>query len=53
MVLVFFFLARLRLARNESIPSVIRRRYGHDPLKLLQNFEKLGNKIRKVELELV
>ena len=38
--------------RNESIPSVTRRRYGHDVLKLLRNFEKLDYEIRKVELDI-
>ena len=33
-------------------PSVIRRRYGHGTLKLLQNFEKLHYKIRKDELDI-
>ena len=42
---------RVRFPRNESIPSVIRRRYGHDTLKLLRNFEKLDYKIRKVGLD--
>ena len=50
-MLVFLFLARVRFPRNESIPSVIRRRYGHDTLKPLRNFEKLDYKIRKVELD--
>ena len=51
-VLVFLFLARACFPCNESIPSVIRRRYGHDTLKLLQNFEKLNYKIRNVELDI-
>ena len=51
MVLVFLFLARVCFPRNESIPSVIRRKYGHDTLKPLRNFEKLDYKIRKVELD--
>ena len=52
MVLVFLLIARVRFHRNESIPSVIRRRYGHDTLKLLRNFEKLDSKIRKIELDI-
>ena len=48
---VFLFLARVRFPRNESIPSVIRR-YGHDTLKILRNFEKLDYKIRKAELHM-
>ena len=51
-VLVFLFLPRVRFPHNESIPSVIRRRYGHDTLKLLRSFEKLDYKIRKVELDI-
>ena len=51
-VLVFLLLARVRFPRNEWIPSVIRRIHGHDTLKLLQNFEKLDYKIRKVELDI-
>ena len=51
-VLVGLLLARVRFPRNESILSVIRRRYGHDTLKLLRNFEKLGYKIRKVGLDI-
>ena len=37
---------------SQSIPSVIGRRYGHDTIKLLRNFEKLDYKIRKVELDM-
>ena len=51
-VLVFFFLAWVRFLRNESIPRVTRRRYGHDTLKLLRNFEKLDYKIRNIELDI-
>ena len=51
-VLVFFFLALVRFLRNESIPWVTRRRYGHDTLKLLRNFEKLDYKIRNIELDI-
>ena len=51
-VLVFLFLARVCFPQNESILSGIRRRYGHDTLKLLRNFEKLDYKIRKVELDI-
>ena len=51
-VLVFLFLARVCFPRNESILSVIRRRYGHDTLKLLRNFEKSDYKIRKVGLDI-
>ena len=51
-MLVLLFLARVRFPRNESIPSVIRRRYGHDKLKLLRNFENLDYKTRKVELDI-
>ena len=51
-MLVLLFLAKLRFVRNESIPSVIRRRYEHDTLKLLRNFEKLDNKIRKAQLDI-
>ena len=51
-MLVFMFLARVRFPRNESIPSVIKRRYGDDTLKLLRNFERLDYKFRKVELDI-
>ena len=51
-MLVFLFLARVRFPRNEWIPLVTRRRYGHDTLKLLRNFQKLDYKIRKVKLDI-
>ena len=50
--LVLFFPAWVRFLSNESIPSVTRRRYGHDTLKLLRNFEKLDYKIRNIELDI-
>ena len=50
--LVFLFLARTRLPKTESIPSIIRRRYGDKVLREVRQFEKLDYKLRKVQLDL-
>ena len=50
--LVFLFLARIRFPKTESIPSIIRRRYGDKVLREVRQFEKLDYKLRKVQLDL-
>ena len=50
--LVFMFLARIRFPKTESIPSIIRRRYGDKVLREVRQFEKLDYKLRKVQLDL-
>ena len=52
MVLVFLFLARLRFPSTESLPSIVRRRYGSNILKLVRKFEKIDYKLRKAELDI-
>ena len=51
--LAFLFLARICFLRlNESIPSIIPRRYGDKVLREERQFEKLDYKLRKVQLDL-
>ena len=50
--LVFLFLARIRFPKTESIPSIIRRRYGDKVLREVRQFEKFDYKLRKVQLDL-
>ena len=50
--LVFLFLSRIRFPKTESIPSIIRRRYGEKLLKEVRKFEKLDYKLWKVQLDL-
>ena len=51
-ILVLLFLARIRFPKTESIPSIIRRRYGDKVLREVRQFEKLDYKLRKVQLDL-
>ena len=51
-VLVFLFLARIRFPRNESIPSIVRRRYSGEILKTIRKFEKVDYKVRKAKLDI-
>ena len=50
--LVFLFLARTRFPKTESIPSIIRRRYGDKVLREVRQFQKSDYKLRKVQLDL-
>lgn len=53
-IVVWFVIAiaRFRFPLNESIPTVIRRRYGGNVVKLIRKFERLDCKLRKAELDL-
>ena len=51
-VLVFLFLARIRFPRNESIASIVRKRYSGEILKTIRKFEKVYNKLRKAKLDI-
>ena len=46
------FLARIRFPKTESIPSIIRRRYGDKVLREICQFEKLDYKHGKLQLDL-
>ena len=48
----YLFLARICFPKTESIPSIIRRRYGDKVLREVRQFEKLDYKLRKVQLDL-
>ena len=52
MSIVFLFLVRLRFPSLLSTVQVIRNRYGNEVVKLMQKFEKLDFKYRKVLLDL-
>ena len=45
------FLARICFPKTESIPSIIRRRYGDKVLREVRQFEKSDYKLRKVQLD--
>ena len=51
-VLVFLFLARIRFPRNESIASIVRKRYSEEILKTIRKFEKVDYKLRKAKLDI-
>ena len=51
-VLVFLFLARIRFPKNESISSIVRKRYSGDVLKAVRKFEKVDYKLRKAKLDI-
>ena len=51
-VWVLIALARLRFPVNESLLSVIRRRYNDNTVRLIRRFERLDRKLRKAELDL-
>ena len=46
--IVFLFLVRLRFPSKLSTIQVIRNRYGNDTVELVQQFEKLDYKYRKI-----
>ena len=50
-VLVFLFLARIRFPKNESISSIVRKRYSGDVLKAVRKFEKVDYKLRKAKID--
>ena len=49
-VLVFLFLARVRFPRNESIASIVRKRYRGEILMEIRKFEKVDCKLWKAKL---
>ena len=51
-VLLFLFLARIRFPRNESIASIVRKRYSGEILKTIPKFEKVDYKLRKARLDI-
>ena len=51
-VLVFIFLARIRFPKNESISSIVRKRYSGEVLKVIRKFEKVDYKLRKAKLDI-
>ena len=51
-VLVFLFLARIRFPKNESISSIVRKRYSGEVLKAIRKFEKVDYKLRKAKLDI-
>ena len=51
-VLVFLFLARIRFPKNESISSVVRKRYSGEVLKAICKFEKVDYKLRKAKSDI-
>ena len=48
----FLFLARIRFPKNESISSIVRKRYSGEVLKAIRKFEKVGYKLRKAKLDI-
>ena len=46
------FIVRCRFPRTKSLTEVTRDRYGNHVLKLTRKYEKLGYKIRKLELDI-
>ena len=51
-VLVFLFLARIRFPKNESISSIVRKRYSGEVLKVISKFGKVDYKLRKAKLDI-
>ena len=51
-VLVFLFLARIRFPKNESISSIVRKRYSGEVLKAIRKFEKVDYELRKAKLDI-
>ena len=50
--LFFLFLARIRFPKNESISSIVRKRYSGEVLKAIRKFEKVDYKLRKAKLDI-
>ena len=51
-VLVFLFLARIRFSKNESISSIVRKRYSGEALKAICKFEKVDYELMKAKLDI-
>ena len=53
-IVVWFVIAiaRLRFPTTESIPNIIRRRYGSGTVKLVRKFERTDRELRKSKLDL-
>ena len=51
-VLVFLFLARIRFTKNESISSIVGKRYSREVLKVIRKFEKVDYKLRKGKVDI-
>ena len=51
-VLVFLFLARIQFLRNESIASIIWKRYSGKILNTIRKFEKVDYKFRMAKLDI-
>ena len=51
-ILVFLFLARIRFPKNESISSIVPKRYNGEVLKVIRKFEKVDYKLRKAKLDI-
>ena len=51
-VLVFLFLARIRFPKNESISSIVRKRYSGEVLKAICKFEKVDYELMKAKLDI-
>ena len=47
-----FFLARIRFPKNESISSIVRKRYSGEVLKAIRKFEQVDYKLRKEKLDI-
>ena len=52
MTIVFLFLVRLHFPSHLSTVQVISNRYGNETVKLMQKFEKLDFRYRKLLLDL-
>ena len=48
----FLFLARIRFPKNESISSIVQKRYSGEVLKAIRKFEKVDYKLRKAKLDI-
>ena len=48
----FLFFARIRFPKNESISSIVRKRYSGEVLKVIRKFEKVDYKLRKAKLDI-
>ena len=51
-VLVFLFLARIRFPENESISSIVWKRYSGEVFKAICKLEKADYKLRKAKLDI-
>ena len=51
-VSVFLFLVRIQFPRNESIASIVWKKYSGEILKTSRKFEKVDYKLRKAKLDI-